>query len=305
MSKKNSRRNGSSSKTLVPATRAGSIHTLYYTAGGIRSPFPDRYRTKLFLNVPCQIKSGAPSFDYYTVKHNSLVAPFDTGNPIPFAPGSSLTPSLTYPHFCDAFGLIYERYVVLGCKISVEMLPTSAADDMSYAISAAQPGAAALSIDDASSQPHSRGPTLAQASRMGGKSNIYVSTLALASKDPINDDNYSGPTNFWTDPNVLYRFDITYRTLTNAAVASTVSVMVRLEYDVEFYSLVSSGNGVPLLAQFREQKMLARPESKKEDEYEDNGRVLLRPIAASLRPQSRSREKAKLAMNSLSGLREQ
>jgi hypothetical protein len=252
-------------------SRVNSIRTLTYMASGIRSPFPNRYRTKLFLNVPCQIKSGAPAFDYHTIKHNSIVAPFDTANPLPFAPSSSLTPSLTYPHFSDAFSLIYDRYVVLGCKISLEVLPTSAADDVSYAISAAQPGGASLVIDDASSQPHSRGPILAQASRMGGKANIYVSTMALASKDPINDDVYSGPTNFWADPSTIYRYDFTYRTLTGSIVTSTISVMVRLEYDVEFYSLSSSGNGSPLLNAIREyrtahleQKFFQKGERKNE-----------------------------------------
>lgn len=241
---KKSRRNGENKRQ----NRSNAFTHIYFTAGGIRSPFPDRYRTKIFLNVPCQVREGTAPATYFTIKHNSIVFPFDTPNPFPFAPGSIRSPSTTLPNFVDTFSTIYERYCVLGSKISVEMLPTSAADDASYCISAAFPGAAALNIDDAASQPHSRGPILAQASRMGGKANIYVSTKALASKDPINDDQYSGSSSLFgfTDPPILYRWDLTYRTLTNASVTATISVMIRLEYDVEFYTLNTNGGGGPL-----------------------------------------------------------
>jgi len=99
---------------------------------------------------------------------------------------------------------------------------------------------------------------------MGGKANIYVSTKALASKDPINDDQYSGSNSLFgfTDPPVLYRWDLTYRTLTNASVTATISVMIRLEYDVEFYTLNTNGGGGPIFAALRAQE--DSKESKKQ-----------------------------------------
>jgi len=200
---------------------------------------PPRYRTVLTLNGMAQIPIGLGSRSNYMIcKLNSIYQPFSLGlQSFASAPGAPLITGLS-PAGSDKLSSIYSTYRVTASSVSVMVLPTSVADEIVFALAPALPGAAALSVDQLDAVNFSKGPKYSS-TYFKASLGKYVTVKNVIGNQIQGDLSQTGAA-VNTDPAYLIRWDMGYRTLSNADLASTISVAVKLKYWVDFFEIKSN-----------------------------------------------------------------
>lgn len=214
-----------------------SRDVIVYRNPSDRMFMPPRFRTVLVLNVLAQIPAESPAAGYKTCLMNGLYHPFNTANAFTSAPGATAITGLS-PAGYDKLSSIYNQNRVTSCKVSYTVLPTSAADELFYAIAPALPGEAPLSVDQADGVNHSKGPTIASTFRHTHLTK-YITTKRVVGNTVQGDlTQYNANRN--EDPNNQIRWDFAYRSCSNAVLTDTISIAIKLKYWVDFFNIASN-----------------------------------------------------------------
>lgn len=201
-----------------------------------RAFLPPKYRTALTCNVMGQLEAGVGSAsDYFAFWLNGIYHPMDTGlTTITTAPGAPLIYNIS-PAGSDKLSAIYSKYRVTACKCQVMVLPTSAADEIVFALAPALPGMAALSVDQVDAVSHSVGPKFSGTYFKSSLSKYLKVSDVIGNK--ISGDLSQLISNVNANPALQVRWDLAYRTLSNADITSTIGVAIKLTYYVDFFEL--------------------------------------------------------------------
>jgi len=208
---------------------------------GERMFMPPKFKTILTQNTMCALQAGAALQNWYTIKMNSIFDPFDTAKRLPSGVAAPLDYNIS-PAGSNKFSELYENYRVTACKINLMTIPTSTADEIVYAIAPALdatlfPTSAPLSVDQAASVPHSKGPQYSSTYFKSSLSKYLRVKHLLGNK--ISGDLTEYESKVDADPKNTLRWVFAYRTLSGNAVSAgqSVSIVVKLTYYVEYFNL--------------------------------------------------------------------
>lgn len=186
------------------------------------SGFPDVMMTKMkYVSFDTQ-SSGVGSIDVYTFRGNSVQDPDYTGG------GHQ-------PNSFDQYATIYNKYKVMGCKLTIDATNNTDTVGTVVGIQASNsPSFGYTGYPEPIEQQRCKSTILTGKEGQGNRIRLskYYSSKAILGKKNINDEDYGAEVT--TNPTDEWYWHVFSQAL-NQSSSWQVSIMVQLTYYVKFY----------------------------------------------------------------------
>ena len=191
-----------------------------YSNVSTKTPFPRTFKTNFKMVDQFSLIPAIPNYlDYSIYRATSLYQP---------QIGVS-----HQPRYFDQVMPMYDHYVVLGAKITIEALNASSTIPAILCVSLFDDGSALTSINDYMENKHARWKTVPTSD--AGKSTFLSCTYSpkfLGKNNPINDDELKGTAT--TNPGENAYFHIVTAPMDGTSVGGTLNLIVTTQLHVAF-----------------------------------------------------------------------
>lgn len=144
------------------------------------------------------------------------------------------------PLYFDQYALIYQKYRVLGCKISLDIINVSGNSALYYVVEPNTTQSTLTSLSEILEQSRATAPKFVPiAQRIASKHQRYISTRKVCglTKSQLFDDTFGALTT--ANPNNLWYWNLFFQSADNASNVAC-DFIVKLTYYVQFFDKINT-----------------------------------------------------------------